>query len=175
MRRSVTRLVRLKRVERAVLRDEFWVNFRSASPSSGTTRFTSVEHKIITSLSHSCSSLFPSEGIFTPFPFRPIPFHSVSSAYQMIPKRRERTYVLLYEKNTISDPLLAGPCLWFRGQWQLTLILYPISSSRPLTSRSLPLLGGCFAFRLLALSQISHVLGSSPFSLTPTSINGCSY
>ncbi|KAM2743296.1 hypothetical protein EV2_031650 [Malus domestica] len=32
-RRSVPRLVRLKRVERAVLRDKFWVNFHSGSPS----------------------------------------------------------------------------------------------------------------------------------------------
>ncbi|RXH77400.1 hypothetical protein DVH24_023674 [Malus domestica] len=46
----------------------------------GTTCSTSVEHKIRTSPSPSSSSLFPSEGIFAPSPFRSIP-----SAYQMIP------------------------------------------------------------------------------------------
>ncbi|RXH82944.1 hypothetical protein DVH24_003442 [Malus domestica] len=76
-------------VERAVPWDEFWVNFRSASPP-GTTCSTSVEHKIITSLSPSSSSLFPSEGIFAPSPFRlvlsrPIPFRPVLFAYQTIP------------------------------------------------------------------------------------------
>ncbi|RXH88379.1 hypothetical protein DVH24_042450 [Malus domestica] len=64
---SVPHLVRLKRVERAIPQNEFWVNFCSASPT-GTTRFTSMEHKIITSPYPSSSSLFPSEGIFTPFP-----------------------------------------------------------------------------------------------------------
>ncbi|RXH84157.1 hypothetical protein DVH24_027056 [Malus domestica] len=80
MRRSVPRLVCLKRVEHAVPLDEFWVNFRSAS-SPGTTRSTSVEHKIITSPSPSSFSLFPSEGIFALFPVqsRPIRFRSVSS------------------------------------------------------------------------------------------------
>ncbi|RXH67711.1 hypothetical protein DVH24_027858, partial [Malus domestica] len=89
---SVPRLVHLKRVERVVPRDEFWVNFRSALPPEttcstsppGTTRSTSVEHKIITSPSPSSSSLFPSEGIFAHSPFypvmsRPVPFRFVSS------------------------------------------------------------------------------------------------
>ncbi|RXH83883.1 hypothetical protein DVH24_013128 [Malus domestica] len=43
----------------------------------GTTRSTFVEHKIITSPSPSSSSLFPSEGIFAPSPFCPVPFRSV--------------------------------------------------------------------------------------------------
>ncbi|RXH77953.1 hypothetical protein DVH24_039924, partial [Malus domestica] len=86
---SVPRLVCLKRVERAVPRNEFWVNFRSASPPR-TTRSTSVEHKIITSLSPSSSSLFPSEGIFAPSSFRPvlsrpIPFRSIPSRFVCIP------------------------------------------------------------------------------------------
>ncbi|RXH90456.1 hypothetical protein DVH24_035220 [Malus domestica] len=76
-RHSVPRLVCLKRMEHAVPRDE-------------TTCSTSVEHKIITSLSLSSSSLFPSEGIFAPSSFhlvlsRPIPFRPVPSAYQTIP------------------------------------------------------------------------------------------
>ncbi|RXI01627.1 hypothetical protein DVH24_014976 [Malus domestica] len=72
----VPHLVRLKRVERAVPRDEFWVNFRSASPPE-TIRSTSVEHKIIISPSPSSSSLFPSEGIFAPSPFHPVIFRPV--------------------------------------------------------------------------------------------------
>ncbi|RXH69140.1 hypothetical protein DVH24_031473 [Malus domestica] len=56
-KRNAPHLVRLKRVEHVVSRDEFWVNFRSASPP-GTTRSTSVEHKIITSPSPSFSSCF---------------------------------------------------------------------------------------------------------------------
>ncbi|RXH67643.1 hypothetical protein DVH24_027790 [Malus domestica] len=79
-RRSVPRFMRLKRVERAVPRDEFWVNFRSTSPS-GMTRSTFVEHKIITFSSPSSSSLFPSESIFAHSPLRPVP-----SVYQTIPK-----------------------------------------------------------------------------------------
>ncbi|RXI06287.1 hypothetical protein DVH24_018329 [Malus domestica] len=62
MRRSVQRLVRLKRVER--------VNSCSVSPPE-TTRSTSVEDKIITSPSP--SSLFSSESIFVSFRFHPIP------------------------------------------------------------------------------------------------------
>ncbi|KAM1703600.1 hypothetical protein ACFX2K_026147 [Malus domestica] len=57
----------------------FWVNFRSVSPPLGMTRSTSMKHKIITSPSPSSSFLFPSEDIFAPSPFRPVP-----SAYQTI-------------------------------------------------------------------------------------------
>ncbi|KAM1126143.1 hypothetical protein ACFX2B_040856 [Malus domestica] len=65
-RSYVPRLVRLKRVERVVPRNEFWMNFSSASPP---------------------------EGIFAPSPFHPVLFCSVSSysvpshpfAYQTIP------------------------------------------------------------------------------------------
>ncbi|RXH70258.1 hypothetical protein DVH24_007514 [Malus domestica] len=76
-------------MECTVPRDEFWVNFRSSSPP-GTTRSTYVEHKIITFPSPSSSSLFPSEGIFTPSPFRlvlsrPVPSHSVLSRPVYIP------------------------------------------------------------------------------------------
>ncbi|RXI01065.1 hypothetical protein DVH24_001299 [Malus domestica] len=82
-RHSVPRLMHLKRVETAIPQDEFWMNFRSASPS-GTTRSTFVEHKIITSPSPSSSSLFPSDDIFAPSLFHPVLFypvlsHSVSS------------------------------------------------------------------------------------------------
>ncbi|RXH76822.1 hypothetical protein DVH24_019710 [Malus domestica] len=88
-RRSVPRLVRLKRVECDVPREEFWVNFCSASPP-GTTRSISVKHKIITSPSPSFSSLFPSKGIFNPSQFRPVmsrlvPSHFVSSCLVCIP------------------------------------------------------------------------------------------
>ncbi|RXH95124.1 hypothetical protein DVH24_024808 [Malus domestica] len=74
---SVSCLVCLKWVERIVSRDEFWMNFHSASPP-GTTHSTSVKHKIITSPSSSSFSLFPSDDIFTPSPFcsimsRPVP------------------------------------------------------------------------------------------------------
>ncbi|RXH85260.1 hypothetical protein DVH24_042028 [Malus domestica] len=82
-RRFVPRLVCLKRVERAVPRDEFWMNFYSASPPR-TTHSTFVEHKIITSPSPSSSSLFPSESIFAHSPLcpvlsRPVSFRSVPS------------------------------------------------------------------------------------------------
>ncbi|KAB2605946.1 hypothetical protein D8674_005663 [Pyrus ussuriensis x Pyrus communis] len=93
-RRSVPRLVCLKLVERAIPRDEFWVNFRSTSPL-GRTRSTSVEHKIITSSSPSSSTLFLSEGIFAPAPFcsvlsrpvlsSPVPSRSVPSRPVCIP------------------------------------------------------------------------------------------
>ncbi|KAM2058418.1 hypothetical protein ACFX16_030998 [Malus domestica] len=74
-RRSVPCLVRLKRVERAVLRDKFWVNFHSASPSwndsfhiRGTQNynlFVSFFFLLVSIRRHLCSLFVPSRAVLS--------------------------------------------------------------------------------------------------------------
>ncbi|RXI05711.1 hypothetical protein DVH24_017753 [Malus domestica] len=87
-RRSVPRLVRLKRMEHAVSQDKFWVNFRSASPFRndsfhicGTQNYNisvSFFLLLVSIRGHLCSLSVPSR----PIPLRPVHLHT---------KRRDET------------------------------------------------------------------------------------